>query len=144
MLFASALAKPGLIYFCLQEAQGREGRFKGYKLMTSVSAPVYNKKKYTVSEPNPILLLHQSTLSLSVYVYVSFITEHYYMVVSDGVIRMAVSSWEISLESFLTGYIGGAVFDCFLQEVLEELELEFDKKERELMQRLAGENGTVI
>ena len=59
MLFASALAKPGLIYFCLQEAQGREGSFKGYKLMTSVSIPVYNKKNHTVSEANPLLLLHQ-------------------------------------------------------------------------------------
>jgi len=30
------------------EAQGREGSFKGYKLMTSVSIPVYNKKNHTV------------------------------------------------------------------------------------------------
>ena len=59
MLFASGLAKLGLIYFCLQEAQGREGSFKGYKLMTSVSIPVYNKKNHTVSEANPLLLLHQ-------------------------------------------------------------------------------------
>ena len=59
MLFASELAKPGLIYFCLQEAQGREGSFKGYKLMTSVSIPVYNKKNHTVSEAKPLLLLHQ-------------------------------------------------------------------------------------
>merc|ERR1719242_1768315 len=29
------------------EAQGREGSFKGYKLMTSVSIPVYNKKNHT-------------------------------------------------------------------------------------------------
>ena len=65
MLFASELAKPGLIYFCLQEAQGREGSFKGYKLMTSVSIPVYNKKNHTVSEPNHLLLLQQ--LPQSVY-----------------------------------------------------------------------------
>ena len=58
MLFASGLAKLGLIYFCLQEAQGREGSFKGYKLMTSVSIPVYNKKNHTVSDANT-LLLHQ-------------------------------------------------------------------------------------
>jgi hypothetical protein len=31
-----------------QEAQGKEGTFKGYKLMTSVSIPVYNKKNHTV------------------------------------------------------------------------------------------------
>merc|ERR1719242_2018774 len=30
------------------EAQGREGSFKGYKLMTSVSIPVYNKKNHTI------------------------------------------------------------------------------------------------
>lgn len=35
----------------LQQAQGREESFKGYKLMTSVSIPVYNKKNHTVSEP---------------------------------------------------------------------------------------------
>merc|ERR1711962_1555239 len=32
----------------IHEAQGREGSFKGYKLMTSVSIPVYNKKNHTV------------------------------------------------------------------------------------------------
>ena len=36
------------------------------------------------------------------------------------------------------------VLDCLLQEISEELELEFDKKERELLQRLAGEDGMVI
>ena len=67
MLFASELAKPGLIYFCLQEAQGREGSFKGYKLMTSVSIPVYNKKNHTVSEANPLLLLLHQQGPQSVY-----------------------------------------------------------------------------
>ena len=70
MLFASELlAKPGLIYFSLQEAQGREGSFKGYKLMTSVSIPVYNKKNHTVSEANSLLLLlhHQQQWPQSVY-----------------------------------------------------------------------------
>ena len=64
MLFASELAKPSFVYFCLQEAgQGREGSSKEYKLMTSVSIPVYNKKDYnreegrTVSAANPLLLL---------------------------------------------------------------------------------------
>merc|ERR1711892_229676 len=32
----------------LGELQGKEGSFKGYKLMTSVSIPVYNKKNHTV------------------------------------------------------------------------------------------------
>lgn len=32
----------------LHEAQGKKGNFKGYKLMTSVSIPVYNKKNHTV------------------------------------------------------------------------------------------------
>ena len=59
MLFASESAKPGLIYFCFQEAQGRKGSSKGYKLMTSVSIPVYNKKNHTVSEAKPLLILHQ-------------------------------------------------------------------------------------
>ena len=67
MLFASGLAKLGLIYFCLQEAQGREGSFKGYKLMTSVSIPVYNKKNHTVSEANPLLLLLHQQGPQSVY-----------------------------------------------------------------------------
>ena len=59
MLFASELlAKPGLIYFSLQEAQGREGSFKGYKLMTSVSIPVFDKRNHSVSEANPLLLHH--------------------------------------------------------------------------------------
>ena len=35
-------------------------------------------------------------------------------------------------------------FSLVLQELSEELELEFDKKERELLQRLAGEDGMVI
>jgi len=34
----------------IHEAQGREGSFKGYKLMTSVSIPVYNKKNHTTIE----------------------------------------------------------------------------------------------
>ena len=67
MLFASELAKPGLIYFWLQEAQGREGSFKGYKLMTSVSIPVYNKKNHTVSKPYPLLLLLHQQWTQSVY-----------------------------------------------------------------------------
>jgi len=32
----------------IRELQGKEGSFKGYKLMTSVSIPVYNKKNHTV------------------------------------------------------------------------------------------------
>ena len=44
-------SRQSLIYFCLQEAQGREGSLKGYKLVTSVSIPVYNKKKHTVTPP---------------------------------------------------------------------------------------------
>jgi len=36
-------------FFLFQEAQGKDGSFKGYKLMTSVSIPVYNKKNHTVS-----------------------------------------------------------------------------------------------
>ena len=35
---------------CVSEAQGKEGTFKGYKLMTSVSIPVYNKKNHTVGQ----------------------------------------------------------------------------------------------
>ena len=35
-----------LPYF--KEEQGKKGSFKGYKLMTSVSIPVYNKKNHTV------------------------------------------------------------------------------------------------
>merc|ERR1719342_572429 len=31
----------------IRELQGKEGSFKGYKLMTSVSIPVYNKKNHT-------------------------------------------------------------------------------------------------
>ncbi|XP_023323136.1 voltage-dependent calcium channel subunit alpha-2/delta-3 isoform X8 [Eurytemora carolleeae] len=31
----------------IHEAQGKDGSFKGYKLMTSVSIPVYNKKNHT-------------------------------------------------------------------------------------------------
>jgi len=34
----------------LGELQGKEGSFKGYKLMTSVSIPVYNKKNHTTIE----------------------------------------------------------------------------------------------
>ena len=54
--------RQSFVYFWLQEAQGREGSSKEYKLMTSVSIPVYNKKDYhlkegrTVSEANPLLL----------------------------------------------------------------------------------------
>ena len=36
-------------FLFFQELQGKEGSFKGYKLMTSVSIPVYNKKNHTVS-----------------------------------------------------------------------------------------------
>jgi len=39
------------------EAQGREGSFKGYKLMTSVSIPVYNKKNHTSNISKPPLPL---------------------------------------------------------------------------------------
>merc|ERR1711892_988529 len=34
----------------IRELQGKEGSFKGYKLMTSVSIPVYNKKNHTTIE----------------------------------------------------------------------------------------------
>merc|ERR1719228_168564 len=34
----------------IRQAQGKEGTFKGYKLMTSVSIPVYNKKNHTTIE----------------------------------------------------------------------------------------------
>eukprot|EP00090_Calanus_glacialis_P023863 TRINITY_DN369_c0_g1_i1.p1 TRINITY_DN369_c0_g1~~TRINITY_DN369_c0_g1_i1.p1 ORF type:complete len:1359 (+),score=332.60 TRINITY_DN369_c0_g1_i1:336-4412(+) len=34
----------------IHELQGKEGSFKGYKLMTSVSIPVYNKKNHTTIE----------------------------------------------------------------------------------------------
>merc|ERR1719342_1636817 len=34
----------------LRELQGKEGSFKGYKLMTSVSIPVYNKKNQTKTD----------------------------------------------------------------------------------------------
>jgi len=34
----------------LRELQGKEGSFKGYKLMTSVSIPVYNQKNHTTIE----------------------------------------------------------------------------------------------
>jgi len=34
----------------IHEAQNKEGTFKGYKLMTSVSIPVYNKKNHTTIE----------------------------------------------------------------------------------------------
>ena len=43
---SSFIQKLILPYF--KEEQGKKGSFKGYKLMTSVSIPVYNKKNHTV------------------------------------------------------------------------------------------------
>ena len=79
MLFASGgLVQAWLDLLLLQEAQGREGSFKGYKLMTSVSIPVYNKKNHTVSEAHPfLLLLLNQQWPQSVYVYVLFISEQH-------------------------------------------------------------------
>ena len=78
MLFASGrLVQARLDLLLLQEAQGREGSFKGYKLMTSVSIPVYNKKNHTVSEAHPFLLLLNQQWPQSVYVYVLFISEQH-------------------------------------------------------------------
>merc|ERR1719342_1098299 len=45
-LWVIGLKKP-MTRKVIHEAQGREGSFKGYKLMTSVSIPVYNKKNHT-------------------------------------------------------------------------------------------------
>jgi len=45
-LWVIGLAKP-TTRRKIHEAQGKEGTFKGYKLMTTVSIPVYNKKNHT-------------------------------------------------------------------------------------------------
>lgn len=47
--------RQSFVYFWLQEAQGREGSSKEYKLMTSVSIPVYNKKDYNRREKGRIV-----------------------------------------------------------------------------------------
>ena len=63
---------------------------------------------------------------------INIFLSHLYRTVHEGVIKL--STLKISPERLW----------LVLQEISEELELEFDQKERELLQRLAGEDGMVI
>ena len=46
--------KARLDLLLFQETVAREGSFKGYKLMTSVSIPVFDKRDHSVSEAIPV------------------------------------------------------------------------------------------